>query len=71
MTTAADRTDALAERRFDATLGALEPASDWLPAMPDVLARLESARHARIADVGCGHGFLDARARRRVPGRPR
>jgi SAM-dependent methyltransferase len=34
-----------------------ELASDWLPAMPDVLARLESAQHARIADVGCGQGF--------------
>ena len=34
-----------------------ELASDWLPAMPDVLTRLESAQHARIADVGCGQGF--------------
>lgn len=29
---------------------------DWLAAMPDV-ARLESVRHARVADVGCGQGF--------------
>ena len=37
--------------------------------MPDVVARLESARHPRIADLGCGqgcstlalaHAFLDA-----------
>jgi 2-polyprenyl-3-methyl-5-hydroxy-6-metoxy-1,4-benzoquinol methylase len=34
-----------------------ELASDWLAAMPDVIARLESARHARVADVGCGQGF--------------
>jgi SAM-dependent methyltransferase len=29
----------------------------WLAAMPDVLGRLESARHPRVADVGCGQGF--------------
>ena len=29
----------------------------WLGAMPDVLARLEGARHTRVADVGCGQGF--------------
>jgi hypothetical protein len=34
-----------------------ELAADWLAAMPDVVARLESARHARVADVGCGQGF--------------
>ena len=34
-----------------------ELASEWLAAMPDVVARLESAEHARIADVGCGQGF--------------
>jgi 2-polyprenyl-3-methyl-5-hydroxy-6-metoxy-1,4-benzoquinol methylase len=34
-----------------------ELAADWLAAMPDVIARLESARHARVADVGCGQGF--------------
>jgi SAM-dependent methyltransferase len=30
----------------------------WLAAMPDVLARLESIRHPRVADVGCGQGFF-------------
>ena len=34
-----------------------ELPNDWLAAMPDVLARLENAQHARIADVGCGQGF--------------
>ncbi|HET8758128.1 MAG TPA: methyltransferase domain-containing protein [Solirubrobacteraceae bacterium] len=34
-----------------------ELPSDWLAAMPDVVARLESSRHARVADVGCGQGF--------------
>jgi 2-polyprenyl-3-methyl-5-hydroxy-6-metoxy-1,4-benzoquinol methylase len=34
-----------------------ELPTDWLAAMPDVVARLESAQHARIADVGCGQGF--------------
>ena len=44
-------------------------ASDWLAAAPDVVARLEAARHARVADIACGRGlstvalahmFLDA-----------
>jgi SAM-dependent methyltransferase len=30
---------------------------DWLAAMPDVLARLETGRPARVADVGCGQGW--------------
>jgi SAM-dependent methyltransferase len=34
-----------------------ELSTDWLAAMPDVLARLESIRHPRVADVGCGQGF--------------
>jgi SAM-dependent methyltransferase len=46
-----------------------ELPTDWLGAMPDVVARLEGASHPRIADVGCGqgwstlalaHAFLDA-----------
>ncbi len=47
-----------------------ELPSDWLAAMPDVVARLEGAPHPRVADIGCGQGwstlaiagaFLDAR----------
>jgi 2-polyprenyl-3-methyl-5-hydroxy-6-metoxy-1,4-benzoquinol methylase len=34
-----------------------ELPTDWLAAMPDVVARLEAARHARVADVGCGQGW--------------
>jgi SAM-dependent methyltransferase len=34
-----------------------ELPAEWLAAMPDVVARLESARHPRIADLGCGQGF--------------
>ena len=34
-----------------------ELPTDWLAAMPDVLARLECTRHPRVADVGCGQGF--------------
>ncbi len=34
-----------------------ELAADWLTAMPDVMARLECARHARVADLGCGQGW--------------
>lgn len=29
----------------------------WLAAMPDVVARLESARRPRIGEVGCGQGW--------------
>jgi 2-polyprenyl-3-methyl-5-hydroxy-6-metoxy-1,4-benzoquinol methylase len=32
-------------------------ASEWLPAMPDVDARLRSEPPARIADFGCGFGW--------------
>jgi 2-polyprenyl-3-methyl-5-hydroxy-6-metoxy-1,4-benzoquinol methylase len=34
-----------------------ELAADWLAALPGMVARLETARHARVADVGCGQGF--------------
>jgi 2-polyprenyl-3-methyl-5-hydroxy-6-metoxy-1,4-benzoquinol methylase len=34
-----------------------ELPTKWLAAMPDVIARLETARHPRIADIGCGQGF--------------
>jgi predicted O-methyltransferase YrrM len=50
-----DRADALAERPSVEALGAF-PAG-WLAAMPDVVARLESMRHPRIAHLGCGQGF--------------
>jgi protein-L-isoaspartate O-methyltransferase len=36
---------------------ALQLPTGWLAAMPDVVARLETARHPRVADVGCGQGF--------------
>ena len=31
--------------------------SEWVPAMPDVDERLRSDPPARVADVGCGHGW--------------
>ncbi|MEX2293576.1 MAG: class I SAM-dependent methyltransferase [Acidimicrobiales bacterium] len=31
--------------------------ADWLPALPDVHARLEAGEPLRIADVGCGEGW--------------
>jgi len=34
-----------------------ELPTDWLVAMPDVVARLESAARPHIADVGCGQGW--------------
>jgi SAM-dependent methyltransferase len=32
-------------------------AAEWLPALPDVHARLEAAEPMRIADFGCGEGW--------------
>lgn len=32
-------------------------ASEWLPAVPDVYARLQANPPARIADIGCGTGW--------------
>jgi hypothetical protein len=34
-----------------------ELTTDWLAAMPDVIARLNAAARPRIADVGCGQGW--------------
>jgi SAM-dependent methyltransferase len=34
-----------------------ELPSEWLAAMPDVVARLEAGRPARVADLGCGQGW--------------
>jgi 2-polyprenyl-3-methyl-5-hydroxy-6-metoxy-1,4-benzoquinol methylase len=31
--------------------------SEWLPAVPDVHARLQSSPPARVADIGCGVGW--------------
>ncbi len=42
-------------------------ASEWLPAMPDVDARLRADPPARIAEIACGGGW----ARSRSPGRTR
>lgn len=32
-------------------------SQEWLPAMPDVYARLQSDPAARVADIGCGFGW--------------
>jgi SAM-dependent methyltransferase len=32
-------------------------ASEWLPAVPDVHARLQASPSARVADIGCGAGW--------------
>ncbi|HKY55656.1 MAG TPA: class I SAM-dependent methyltransferase [Anaerolineales bacterium] len=32
-------------------------SQEWLPAMPDVHARLQSDPPARVADIGCGYGW--------------
>jgi SAM-dependent methyltransferase len=44
-----------------------ELPSDWLAAMPDVVARLEGARHPRVADVGCGQGWSTLAIARAFP----
>ncbi|HUQ44850.1 MAG TPA: class I SAM-dependent methyltransferase [Candidatus Limnocylindria bacterium] len=41
--------------------------SDWLPAIPDVQARLTSAEGAHIADVACGTGYSSIALARAYP----
>lgn len=38
-------------------VGALQGGRDWLPALPDVHARLQADPPARVAEVGCGAGW--------------
>ncbi len=42
-------------------------ASDWIPAMPDVHARLQADPPARVADVGCGTGWSSIALARAYP----
>ena len=42
--------------------------SSWLPAMPDVHARMQADPPARVADVGCGAGWLSIGIARAYPG---
>jgi 2-polyprenyl-3-methyl-5-hydroxy-6-metoxy-1,4-benzoquinol methylase len=42
-------------------------APEWLPVMPDVHARLMSDPPARIADIGCGHGWASIGMARGYP----
>lgn len=42
-------------------------AGDWLPAMPDVHARLSAHPAAKIADVGCGTGWSTIAIARAYP----
>lgn len=42
-------------------------ASEWMPAMPDVHARLLAEPPARIADVGCGSGWSSIALARAYP----
>ena len=44
-----------------------ELPTDWLVAMPDVVARLESAGRPRIADIGCGQGWSSLAVSRAFP----
>jgi SAM-dependent methyltransferase len=43
-------------------------ASEWLPAIPDVHARLRGAPPARLADIGCGGGWSSIAIARAYPG---
>ena len=40
---------------------------EWLPALPDLHARLESAATAYVADIGCGAGWSSIGIARRYP----
>jgi 2-polyprenyl-3-methyl-5-hydroxy-6-metoxy-1,4-benzoquinol methylase len=42
--------------------------SEWLPAIPDVHARLQAAPPARVADIGCGAGWSGIAIARGYPG---
>ena len=42
-------------------------ADRWLPALPDVHARLRAAPQARVADVGCGAGWASIALARAFP----
>jgi hypothetical protein len=42
-------------------------AQEWLPAMPDVHARLLTDPPARIADIGCGYGWSSIGMAKRLP----
>jgi len=42
-------------------------ATEWIPAMPDVDARLKADPPARIADVGCGSGWSSIAIARAYP----
>jgi SAM-dependent methyltransferase len=44
-----------------------ELPTDWLAAMPDVVARLESAARPHIADIGCGQGWSSLAVSRAFP----
>jgi SAM-dependent methyltransferase len=44
-----------------------ELPTDWLAAMPDVVARLLRAERPRIADVGCGQGWSTVAVARAFP----
>ena len=41
--------------------------SEWLPAIPDVHARLQADPPARVADVACGEGFSSMAIARAYP----
>jgi len=41
--------------------------SEWLPAIPDVHARLQADHPARVADVACGEGFSSMAIARAYP----
>ena len=50
--------EALAGRIFSTGVGAAELVAEWLPQLPDVLARLqEQADPAHVADLACGTGW--------------
>jgi hypothetical protein len=43
-------------------------AQEWLPALPDVHARLQAEPPARIADIGCGFGWSSIGMAKGYPG---
>ena len=56
-----------AQAAFNRPMFAHQLPVDWLPAAPEVHARLQAAHPARVADIGCGAGWSSIAIARAYP----